>query len=122
MHVRRIEISGFREDLPGGSGSGCVALIADGQRLQVPLTLPRKVEILKSRHRLRLLALALKRARRMPEYLDGEEMTFAPGLLPYGLTQLDRPDLTRGPSEPKSGRTPFRRRKVPPCPPPPMTA
>ncbi|WP_425101624.1 hypothetical protein [Tropicibacter sp. S64] len=130
MYIKRVEFSGFRADLPGGSGSGCVALITDSTRVQIPLTVPHAVEVLKSRHRLRLLALALKQARRMPEYLNGEEIRFAPGILPHGLTSADRPDptppctadLTIPAPAPKSERTPFRRRKVPPCPPPPMTA
>ncbi|MFZ7092990.1 hypothetical protein [Primorskyibacter sp. 2E233] len=103
MYVTSIEISGFHDAAHGGAHHGAVSLVTDGRRLQIPLTVPRRVEVLKSRHRLRLLAMALKRARQMPEYLEGEEILFAPGILPYGLTQVD---LTRPVRAPKSRGTP----------------
>ncbi|WGW04156.1 hypothetical protein [Tropicibacter oceani] len=100
MYVKSIEFSGFDDTAPEGPSRGAVLLVNDTTRIQIPLTVPRHVEVLKSRHRLRLLAMALKRARQMPEYLEGDEIHFAPGLLPHGLTSVD---LTPRRQAPKSG-------------------
>ena len=89
MYIKRVQITGFRDDAPEGARSGSVALVCDDRCVHIPLTTPRRVEILKSRHRLRLLAMALKRARAMPEYHEGDEIRFAPGILPFGLTEVD---------------------------------
>ncbi len=122
MYIKRIELSGFKDDQTDGALSGSVSLVTDHRRIQIPLTVPSKFEMLNQRHRLRLLAMALKRARRMPEHRSGETIQFAPGLLPFGLTEVEERGLTSTAAAPKSGQIPFRHRKVPPCPPnPPMT-
>ena len=84
MYVTSIEFAGF---LPTQSGpfSGSVVLVSDGARMQIPLTVPRRVEVQQSRHRLLLLAEALRKARRVPDYKDRGQLRFAPGVLPPEL-------------------------------------
>lgn len=84
MHITSIEFAGFSTTQSGAS-SGSVVLVSDDARMQIPLTLQRRVEVAHSRHRLLLLAEALRQARRIPEYRRRGTLTFAPGVLPPEL-------------------------------------
>lgn len=85
MMITKVEYDGFCDDTPGGALQGSISLIGGGTRINVPLTLPRRVEIAKSRHRLLLLAEALRQTRRMPEYRTRGAIRLAPELLPSSL-------------------------------------
>lgn len=88
MHITRIEIEGFGKAGPDGLRHGSVALEADGNRVQIPLSLPDGYGALGPRHRMLLLAQALNRIRRLPEFRSRGSLTFAPGLLPDRLRRL----------------------------------
>ncbi|KUF10440.1 hypothetical protein AVJ23_11145 [Pseudoponticoccus marisrubri] len=90
MYVRKIEIAGFE----GGARAGAVTLVAGRLRVQIPLTLPRQVEIVETRHRLMVLAQALRQARRVPDLGGGGRLRFAPGVLP---AELRKPPPRRAP-------------------------
>ncbi|SMX26664.1 hypothetical protein TRP8649_00749 [Pelagimonas phthalicica] len=81
MIISKVEYTGFRDIGPGGCMRGSVSLVAGETRINVPLTLPRKVEIDKSQHRLLLLAEALRQTRRMPEYRRKGSLKLAPELM-----------------------------------------
>ncbi|CUH79943.1 hypothetical protein [Tropicibacter naphthalenivorans] len=83
MYVTKIEFEGFRPGAPLGAHNGAVTLIFGDTRMQIPLTVPRQIEIEESRARLRLLAEALRKARRIPGFQG--KMRFAPGVLPPEL-------------------------------------
>lgn len=85
MMINKVEYSGFRDDAPGGAHQGSISLVSDATRINVPLTLPRRVEISKNRHRLLLLAEALRQARHMPEYRKKGAICLAPGILPPSI-------------------------------------
>lgn len=85
MYVTRIEIAGFKAPAREGLYQGTVTLEADGQRMLIPLALAKPVRPDLGRHRLLLIAHALRRARRLPEYRKRGAMRFAPGLLPEEL-------------------------------------
>ncbi|MGH1412239.1 MAG: hypothetical protein ACRBB0_02025 [Pelagimonas sp.] len=85
MIITDVEYSGFRHDGPNGVTSGSISLICGDTRINVPLTLPRRVEISKSKHRLLLLAEALRQTRHMPEYRAKGAIRLAPGILPPTL-------------------------------------
>ncbi len=85
MMITDVEFSGFRSDTPDGATHGSISLIAGDTRINVPLTLPRRVEIGKSQHRLLLLAEALRQTRHMPEYRAKGALRLAPNLLPSGI-------------------------------------
>lgn len=82
MYVTGIEIAGFRRRSEDGTLTGSVVLIAKDRRVQIPLTLERRVELEKSRERLLLLARALRQARRVPDLRLKGALRFAPGVLP----------------------------------------
>ncbi|WP_425074248.1 hypothetical protein [Sagittula sp. S175] len=84
MYVTRIEFAGFKPT-PNGPFSGSVVLVSEDTRMQIPLTMPRRVEVQHSRHRLLLLAEALRKARRIPDYRQRGRLRFAPGVLPPEL-------------------------------------
>lgn len=85
MYVTRIEIAGFKAPAGEGPHSGTVTLEAEGQRMLIPLSLEKRVRPEEGRHRLLLIAHALRRARRLPEFRKRGAMRFAPGLLPEEL-------------------------------------
>jgi hypothetical protein len=85
MYVERIELAGFDDGPVGQPNQGIVVLVGDGQRLQIPLTLPRRIEMTESRQRLLLLAAALREVRRLPHYRRRGRLRFAPGILPPEL-------------------------------------
>ncbi|PYG29456.1 hypothetical protein [Pelagimonas varians] len=86
MMITKVEYDGFCDDAPGGAMQGSIALIAGDTRINVSLTLPRRIEITQSRHRLLLLAEALRQTRHMPEYRSKGAIRLAPGFLPHGLS------------------------------------
>ena len=85
MIITDVEYIGFNDSGPSGASQGAIALISHGVRINIPLTLPRRVEIGKSKHRLLLLAEALRQTRHMPEYRTKGTIRFAPGILPPGI-------------------------------------
>jgi hypothetical protein len=85
MHIEKIEFSGFNSPPSDDISAGAVTFVTDGTRLQIPLTMPRRIEMGKSRDRLLVLAEALKTARLLPEYRKKGELRFAPGVLPQEL-------------------------------------
>lgn len=88
MYITRIEIEGFGPPGPDGHRHGTVTLEADGSRVQIPLSLPGRYGELGPRHRMLLLAQALNRTRRLPEFRDRGTLRFAPGVLPERLRRL----------------------------------
>jgi hypothetical protein len=89
MYIKRIELAGFSAPSPDGGTDGAVVLITDaGERMQIPLTLPHRLEMQRSRHRLLVLAEALKKARRVPSLRAPGKLRFAPGLLPPELRRM----------------------------------
>lgn len=88
MYITRIEIEGFGAVGADGQRHGSVTLEADGSRVQVPLSLPAGYGAIGARQRMLLLAQALSRTRRLPEFRDRGSLRFAPGLLPDRLRRL----------------------------------
>lgn len=82
MYVEQIDYEGFDDTGTNGVIHGTVAFVSKGRRLAIALTVPRQMEIQDSRHRLLLMAKAIRQARRMPEFREGSRLRFAPGLLP----------------------------------------
>lgn len=85
MMITKVEYDGFCDDAPNGAMHGSISLISGDTRINVPLTLPRRVEIGQNRHRLLLLAEALRQTRHMPEYRTKGALSLAPGILPPGI-------------------------------------
>ncbi len=89
MYIKSIELAGFSGPSASGVTNGAVVLITDeGERVQIPLTLPHRLEMQRSRHRLLVLAEALKQARRVPSLRAPGKLRFAPGLLPRELRRM----------------------------------
>lgn len=88
MYVTKIEISGFRSPGPEGLRIGAVTLDAGQTRMQIPLSVPARFHPDNARHRLLLMAHALRQARRLPEFRKRGTMRFAPGLLPAELDRI----------------------------------
>ena len=85
MYVTGIEYAGFQPGSEDGPTTGSVVLVCDDTRVQIPLTVSRRIEMAHSRHRLLLLAEAIRQARRVPDYRGQGRLRFAPGLLPAEL-------------------------------------
>ncbi|MFY0624477.1 MAG: hypothetical protein JXQ89_22600 [Pelagimonas sp.] len=83
MRVTQVRYAGFRDDTPDGPTSGAVTLVGEDSSIQLQITLPRRIEILNSQHRLLLLAEALKQARRMPEYRSRGALRLSECFLPH---------------------------------------
>ena len=98
MYVTGIEIAGFRRRSTDGRIDGSVVLVGDGTRMQIPLTLNRRVELRAQKDRLLLLARALRELRRVPEYRDTGALRFAPGLLPAELARRTTGSQRRSPT------------------------
>lgn len=83
MYIKGIEFAGFKDLAAKGGYDGAVTLIADGTRIQIPLTLEHKAHLQQSKHRLHVLAKALQKAQRLPDCRG--TLRFAPGVLPKRL-------------------------------------
>lgn len=85
MHVREIAFDGFDGPEPEGLKPGTVSLIAENGRIEIALLAPPRVSPWKVALRRRILAQAVDKVLRMPEYRTGDEdLSFDEGLL-YAL-------------------------------------
>ncbi|MHA7870545.1 MAG: hypothetical protein ACX93U_24010 [Salipiger thiooxidans] len=82
MHVRKITFDGFDGPEPEGMKPGTVSLIATNGRIEVALLAPPRVSPWRIALPRRILARAIDRVMRMPEYRTGqEELSFDEGVL-----------------------------------------
>lgn len=76
MLIQDIEVFGFQD----GALSGNIALIATGQRINMPITLPEQGQA--DTLRQRIVAEAIRMVRRMPEFRSGRgKLSFSPDLM-----------------------------------------
>lgn len=85
MIIQDIEITGFDSPPEKGVSSGIVTLQAGTLRMNIPLTLPRHLEMTNTRDKLLVMSEALAAARRMPEYRGKNTLRFHPALLPHEM-------------------------------------
>lgn len=82
MHIREIAFEGFDGPEPEGLKPGTVSLIAENGRIEIALIAPPRLSPWKVGLRRRILAQAIDKVMRMPEYRAGEEeLSFDDGLL-----------------------------------------
>ncbi|MBU2959632.1 hypothetical protein KO516_02095 [Citreicella sp. C3M06] len=82
MHIREIAFDGFDGPEPEGMKPGTVSLISANGRIEIALLAPPRISPWKVALRRRILAQAIEKVMRMPEYRAGdEELSFDDGLL-----------------------------------------
>lgn len=82
MHIKEIAFDGFDGPEPEGMKPGTVSLIAENGRIEIALLAPPRVSPWKLGLKRRILANAIRKIERMPEYRTGfDELSFDDGLL-----------------------------------------
>ncbi|EPX83356.1 hypothetical protein [Salipiger mucosus] len=78
MHVRDIQLEGFDGPEPEGQKPGTVSLVGEGHRITIAMTAPPRLSPWKRGLRRRIVAHAIDRVLRLPEFRTGRQrLSFA---------------------------------------------